>query len=323
VKPASWSPAIPRGAAAVEAWKRLDRRTRRDLLRSATAHPDPVVAAVAVGYARTILGHRWWTRSLWLIPTFAVGAVVETAITAWWHTVLIPVLIPLILAAVMIERMVRLPWFKLAVVRMENANAPSLLAAEGAAPQGSRTESVLAAGPGESFTVGYDGKALVRLYGGAAVIAVLAVTVTLIIGNPIFWIPMTVLMGVLTLAMAYNAIRWLRPRRPIAVLDGQGIWFPPLDLRVGWREVTEIRVLPLRAMPSSRPRHRVVAFIPADAEQLLGRFPGGRQARAGRRGLTYYGSPLTLPDQVLNRSAEEIAAAAQALAAVPVRRFSG
>jgi hypothetical protein len=69
-------------------------------------------------------------------------------------------------------------------------------------------------------------------------------------------------------------------------------------------------------------RHRVVAVVLADPERVLGRI-GSWKARGARLDLRYYGSPLALADQMLDHSAEEIAAAVQALTTVSVRRFDG
>jgi hypothetical protein len=49
---------IPRGKQAVQAWRRLDRRTRREVARRArrgVGHPNPAVAAIAVGRAQVML----------------------------------------------------------------------------------------------------------------------------------------------------------------------------------------------------------------------------------------------------------------------------
>ena len=328
--PASWSPPIPAGTPAVDAWKRLDRPTRRELLRSATAHPDPTVAAVAVGYARTTLGRRWWLHTLrqmaWLIPVLSAVAVTATILdVAWlrWH--LMPVLAPPIVLLITFVWAVRLTRFKLALIRMENANAPGLLAAEAATstdrrPEPGHLEREHVAGPSDRFAVRYDVKTLARLYGGAVAIAIAAVAVTLAIGNPIFYVPVIAAMALLTIFFAYNAIRWLRPRNAVAILDRQGVRIPSVGVEVAWHELSEIRILPLRAAPRDRPRSCVIAFVPVDAERFLDQMPA-RKARAAQRALRYYGSPLVLPDQVLRQSAHEIAAAARAFSTVPVRRF--
>jgi hypothetical protein len=58
----------------------------------------------------------------------------------------------------------------------------------------------------------------------------------------------------------------------------------------------------------------------ADPERVLERIGGGK-ARGARLDLRYYGSPLALADQMLDHSADEIAAVVQTLTSIPVRRF--
>jgi hypothetical protein len=59
------TPAIPAGRAARTAWRRLDRQTKAEVLRRAAdgqGHPDPEVAAVAVGFARWELNYPLWVQ---------------------------------------------------------------------------------------------------------------------------------------------------------------------------------------------------------------------------------------------------------------------
>ncbi|MBC6458877.1 hypothetical protein [Actinomadura sp. HBU206391] len=323
----SWSPPIPSGAVAVDAWKRLDRRTRRDLLRSAAAHPDPSVAAVAVGYARTNLGGRWWLRSLrsvWFAPVtcgVATLLVVSGSVRRW------PQLSALVFASCAVAFLwdvVRVTRLRLALIRMENANAPSLLAGETVTSTIGRADPVQA-GVGESLIVGYDGKTLVRWYAGVAVPWVAAVAVSLVGKRPILYVPAIVAAILLTLVSAYFvilAVMGIRPGRRAAVLDREGISSPFFDVHVDWREVVEVRVLPQRASVRAKTRHRVVAFVLADPEGVLERI-GGVKAKGARLDHRYYGSPLAMADQILDHSADEIAAAVQNLTPVPVRRFDG
>jgi hypothetical protein len=58
---------IPRGRQAVWAWRRLDRRTCRDvtwLAQRGIGHPDPRVAAIAVGRAQAMLRLPLWRWTL-------------------------------------------------------------------------------------------------------------------------------------------------------------------------------------------------------------------------------------------------------------------
>src|SRR5437879_3528054 len=85
VRGAVWSPPIPPGAVAVQEWRRLDRRTRRELRRGGAPHSDAVTAAVAVGYARTMRRRRGGLRTLrpmlWVVVV-AVLAVLPAALGA-------------------------------------------------------------------------------------------------------------------------------------------------------------------------------------------------------------------------------------------------
>jgi hypothetical protein len=56
---------IPTGRQAARAWKRLDRGVRKDVWRrgrQGLGHPDPAVAAIAVGQARYILSRSYAVR---------------------------------------------------------------------------------------------------------------------------------------------------------------------------------------------------------------------------------------------------------------------
>jgi hypothetical protein len=72
---------IPTGRAARTAWRRLDRSTKREVLQRAAedqGHPDPTVAAVAVGFAR-------WERAYsgWVSIVMALGPVVVAGVLDW------------------------------------------------------------------------------------------------------------------------------------------------------------------------------------------------------------------------------------------------
>jgi hypothetical protein len=72
---------IPTGRAARTAWRRLDRSTKREVLQRAAqeqGHPDPTVAAVAVGFAR-------WegAYSSWVSIVMALGPVVVAGVLDW------------------------------------------------------------------------------------------------------------------------------------------------------------------------------------------------------------------------------------------------
>jgi hypothetical protein len=67
---------VPRGRQAVQAWRRLDRRTRRDVTLLAwqgIGHPDPQVAAIAVGRAQATLRLPLWRWALVVVASLLVG----------------------------------------------------------------------------------------------------------------------------------------------------------------------------------------------------------------------------------------------------------
>jgi hypothetical protein len=66
---------IPTGRAARTAWRRLGRRTKGEVLQRAAqdqGHPDPMVAGVAVGFARWERGYPRWTLLSWHSAYWAV-----------------------------------------------------------------------------------------------------------------------------------------------------------------------------------------------------------------------------------------------------------
>jgi hypothetical protein len=298
------------------AWRELDRRTRRDLLRRTGPHPDPVVACVAVGYARTMLGGRVRSRrllrSLVFVPVFIVCAAIGATV-AGPDRPMVAAALPIVIVVPMIVWLVAgQVRFRLRLIRMENANAPTLLAGEAPAPP-----PAPAPAPGTPLSVAYEPRAVLRQYGRTAC---LTVAIAVILPFTIDWLaaPALALFAVAWALMGYQLVRWVLPRRPVLVMDGDGVTFGT-GLSVPWDAITEIRVHPLRA--GNRPRHRVIAFVCADPRIPLERMSGIKRSNA-RRALTYYGSPLVVADRALDRTAEEIVAAATALHPVPVHRFA-
>jgi hypothetical protein len=73
---------IPTGRAARTAWRKLGRSTKREVLERATqdqGHPDPTVAAVAIGFARWELAYPPWVSIV-----LALGPVVVAAVLDWF-----------------------------------------------------------------------------------------------------------------------------------------------------------------------------------------------------------------------------------------------
>ena len=137
------------------------------------------------------------------------------------------------------------------------------------------------------------------------------------------WLPgfFGALLIALTAVTAVQAVRW-GVRRPILALDADGVHMPRYGYTLPWAELAEVRLIPLRA-PGLRRRRpiMIVAFVPADPEAAL----RGLRAKAGssrfEKSRRLYGTPLTIPDWMMDQAADQIAAAASAFAAVPVRRY--
>ncbi|MGI5231010.1 hypothetical protein [Actinoallomurus sp. CA-142502] len=315
----NWSPPIPTGADAVSAWRELDRQTRRDLLRGTGPHADPVVACVAVGYARTMLGGRRRARRLRRSFVFALAAIASMIagayLTALLHRPGVASAVPVvILVAGSVWFVLGTTRLRLRLIRMENVNAPALLAGEVPAPWTAPSPV-----QGRPLTIAHDRRATSLGYARAfAVTGACAVVTPLLLGW--FAAPFLVLCAVLWPLMAYNLIHWVLPRRPVLVLDGGGVRFGT-GVGLPWSAITEIRVHPLRTGNRPNPRHRVIAFVCADPRVPLASLKGFRRGNA-RRSLTYYGSPLAVASRNLDHTTEEIVAAAVALHPVPVRRFA-
>lgn len=317
--PVNWSPPIPSGAAALSAWRELDRRTRRDLLRETRPHPDPIVACVAVGYARTMLGERWGRRQLRrsfvLVLADITGIIGGAVVTAALHRPGVASAVAIsVIASVSLWFAVSATRFRLRLIRMENANAPTLLAGEAPAPPPQPSPA-----QGSPLTVAFDRRAVLRQHASAfGITAVGAVVLPFLLGW--FAAPFLGVCAVLWPLMVYQLIRWVLPRRPVLVLDGGGVRLGT-GAGVPWAAVTEIRVLPLRARNRPNPRHHVIAFVCADPRVPLENLRGLRRRNA-RRALTYYGSPFVVASRGLDHTVEQIVAAAAALHPVPVRHFA-
>ena len=67
---------VPRGRQAIQAWRRLDRRTRQDvtwLAWQGIGHPDPQVAAIAVGRAQATLRAPLWRWALGVVAVLLIS----------------------------------------------------------------------------------------------------------------------------------------------------------------------------------------------------------------------------------------------------------
>jgi hypothetical protein len=94
------------------------------------------------------------------------------------------------------------------------------------------------------------------------------------------------------------------------------------DNRTGrtWSEIAEIRISPVRGGNARTTQRRVVAFLVNDPQEAVTRSPTFAQKQA-RRSVDAYGTPVSVTDQLLERTAEDSVGAAAAFTSAPLRRF--
>jgi hypothetical protein len=311
-----WTPPIPSGAPAVDAWRALGPQVRKQLL-AGEPHPDPLVAAVAVGYARTVLARpawlRNWPRRVVIIALGAVagvlGAVASSAAVSAMYAVLWVVVFLVVVtgSGVMSRRR------DVALLRMENVSAARLWPVESRP-----VPAPLAVHGPVAFS--FAKRALFRVYGTFIGVVLVFEILVWSQGRIVTEVFLTVIFGMLLAVIAYNTIRWTKPWLPPLVLDQDGISLPPQRVRVPWSEVTEIRVTPVRGGSRRASGRRVTSFMVADAEAVLAQYRGAPLKRA-RRSVTAYGTPFSIMDLLLERTADDIVAAAGAFARLPVRHL--
>lgn len=297
---------IPTGAAALRAWKRLDRETRRELLRSRHAHADPAVAAVAVGYARAQQGVRGYLHVFLVLLLVFVLVIVMIVLAGFLGLVEYLGVAPALAVVAMLVVIWRFLRLKFALVRMENANAPVLV-------QASR-RAIHESSPGE-VVVTYDAPALIWLYARLTLVLAACAGVGYLLDVVfIYW-----LTGLLVICMVVILVVTLRAKAPAAVLDARGLHLPKLGFDVAWSEITELRIVPQRGLGA---KHKLVAFMIAEPEPVLARMRP-RTAKRLRTAVRYYGTPLVLPEQAMTHTAPEVARAAEAYGNLPVRDLTG
>jgi hypothetical protein len=317
VQPNTAAPPVPHGRPARDAWRELDRDTRRALMRSDRPHPDPTTAVIALGYARTRLATSAFVRTLMLLPVLFAWAAVLIAIslaaglTEHLFVALFLGLLPVALLHVVWRRRRMLVWH-----RMESVHAAALWVTERAAPF-----PVGTAAPGTELLVRYDRAALWRIFGIVAAVALLCTAVTATL-DPLLGLVVGGVFGVLTLVAVVRTLTQKPRGRAFVALRADGLELSAPDVRVPWNAFTEIRISRLRGswLTGGRKRHYVVTFVAADAEAVISRLRPS-WARRARTSLKAYGGPLSVADLALDRTAEEMAASASALGGLPVRRF--
>jgi hypothetical protein len=208
------------------------------------------------------------------------------------------------------------------LLRMENVNASRLWASEVSPPAPSAAAPVPAhVTGGAPVAVRYSSRRLLKGYGVLFAILLLIQVGWLQAEQRAVTIVLNCLLVPILVRLVYRLVRRVRPWEPPVVLDAAGITLPALGVRVAWPEIAEIRVSPVRGGGTRTARRRVAAFVVNDAEAVVSRFqPFAR--KAARRSLEAYGTPIAVPDLLLERSAEDIVAAARAFTSAPVRRFN-
>ena len=92
---------------------------------------------------------------------------------------------------------------------------------------------------------------------------------------------------------------------PVVALDGAGIRLPLMGVRLSWAEVSAVRAsVDARGQP-------VLLVVPVDAPAAIARARPWLRAEL-RTNLARYGTPIAVNGQSLDRSLDEIAAAAAA-----------
>jgi hypothetical protein len=120
---------------------------------------------------------------------------------------------------------------------------------------------------------------------------------------------------------AAQVLRW-GLGRPILTLDAEGVHMPRYSYTLPWADLAEVRLIPVRnASRRRRQPAAIVAFMPADPEATVRELRAKGGPRRFEKSCRLYGTPLTIADRLMDQTADQITAAASALAPVPVRRY--
>ena len=329
-------------------WRALSPETRRVVWRNARryrAHPDPAVSAVAARYARWYLDARTWqarTQRL-ALGVVILDVLVAAGVLGWLSggpvadrpSTLEKTLIWLV--AVVIAVAVVLPYAMrkgriIRRYRLELANKltlESVAVAAGAGPL--RSAAAPAPATGRELSVRYDRRRVLRqsawLLGLLGCMAIVLVDQGLSAGITVTFDALCaflVVFGLLVVAPhVVLLVRWVLPGRPIVELDADGVHMASIACHVPWDALAEVRLVPVRYAKRGAQGAVVVAFVPQDPPALVAAITGVSRPRRRRleRSLRVYGTPMSISDNVIDHPAEQIAAAAAAFAAVPVRRY--
>lgn len=312
------APPVPHGRAALDAWRELDRGVRRELMRGDRPHPDPTTAVIAVGYARTMLGRSRLRQTLPLLPVllaWAVGLGLAVAAAApKGHS-------PLLFFAGALPAGVLMTWWsrrrRLALHRLESLHAAALWVTERSDPL---PAAPFAAGEAPELAVRAVRRAVWRAYAITAGLFTLCTAGAASL-DPLLGLVVGCLLAFLLVSLIAAGLRQTNGR-PFVHLRADGLAFRSAGLLLPWTAFTEIRIMPFRnpTWATGGRKPKVVVFVAADPHGLITSMRPST-ARRARASLKAYGGPMAVADQALDRTAEEMAAAAAALSGLPVRRF--
>jgi hypothetical protein len=328
-------------------WRALGPGIRRAVRKDARRfrpHPDPLVSAVAARYARWYLDARTWhARTQRLALGLVLADVLVAAVVLGWlsggpvadrPSMLEKTLIWLV--AVVIAAVIVMPYAvrKVRIVRLYRLELANKLALESAAVASSAWTQPPGAGPaavaGRDVSVRYDRRRVARQY--AWVLVIVGLMLVILVGQglstgitPAFG-ALCGFFGVFVVLivprMVVLLVRWVLPGRPIVELDSDGVHMPSIACGLPWASLAEVRLIPMRYARRGDQGATVVAFVPRDPAAVLAAVAGGsRRRKRLERSLRVYGTPMSVSDNVIDHSGEQIAAAASAFAGVPVRRY--
>jgi hypothetical protein len=317
-------------------WLALDPQVRKAVRQNARrlrAHPDPGVAAAAERYARHVLDGRPGRRAMRLLTVFVVAGVLG-GLVAWSSsaggqgtagTTVLASLGLVFLAAVIIRQL------RVALLhRMDLVGRLALVPAAVGGPadgQGGADAFTLPAHESAAtldVVVRYDRGRVLRQLGLALGLACVEQAVALWLAVPaalVLFESLTVVMIVLAVMLAVRVLRWGPPGRPVLQLDASGLHLPRYRYTLPWAQLAEIRLIPLHIRRRHGQPTVIVSFLPADPGAALRDLRSKGAGRRLEKTSRLYGTPLSFADQLMDQTAEQIAAAATRFAAVPVRRY--
>jgi hypothetical protein len=328
-------------------WRALGPGIRRAVLKNARrfrAHPDPLVSAVAARYARWYLDARTWhARNQRLVLGLVLADLLVAAGVLGWlsggpvadrPSALEKALIWLVALLIVIALALPYAIRKIRIIRLYRLELANKLTLESVAVAGGAWAQRPGAGPttpaGREVSVRYDRRRVARQC--AWMLAILGLVLVIGVGQalstgitPAFGVLcgfFVIFVLLIVPRMVVLLVRWVLPGRPVIELDSDGVHMPSIGCDLPWSSLAEVRLVPLRYVRRGDQGGLVVAFVPQDPAAVLGAATvGSRRRKRLERSLRVYGTPMSVADNVIDHSSEQIAAAASGFAGVPVRRY--